>query len=388
MKYEVVFPSLTPACYNKSSSSKTIRRDIMGTAIAEYSVTTAELGKLKKKFVGVKYEVATTAGMDTARKDRRELVTLRTDLEKKRVEIKAPALERCKQIDAEAKRITAEIEALEKPIDDIIKAEEARREEIRKEKERLAAEAQKVLDDKILLIAKLPLTCSGKSAAEVALFLATIEGREIGGEFTGETRVRAEQAKAEAVAEIKIIHAALIDAEERAAAEQAEREAEAIRQAELKKENDRILAEQKAEFQRREAEFAEQKRIQDEKDAAFRAEQEAFRKEQAKIAEAKAAEERAEQEKKDAILAEERKQEELKAEAKRIQDAKDKADAERKEVEAEKERKAAEKALKLANAKCKSAGDALKKILAICNDTEVEALVRIDSIRDLSEANI
>ena len=97
------------------------------SAITEYNATEAALTGLRARLKDARYEVTTTAGMDLARKDRRELRTLRTDLENKRVEIKAPALERCRQIDSEAKRITAELLLLEKPIDDQIKAEEARK---------------------------------------------------------------------------------------------------------------------------------------------------------------------------------------------------------------------------------------------------------------------
>jgi colicin import membrane protein len=79
------------------------------TTVAEYSVTTAALAKLKTELSGKKYAVDNATGMALAKFDRRGLVSLRTDLEKKRIEIKAPALERCKLIDSEANRIKAEL---------------------------------------------------------------------------------------------------------------------------------------------------------------------------------------------------------------------------------------------------------------------------------------
>jgi hypothetical protein len=60
--------------------------------IAEYSPTTAALALLKTELAGKIYPVDNATGMALAKFDRRGLVTLRTDLEKKRVEIKAPAL--------------------------------------------------------------------------------------------------------------------------------------------------------------------------------------------------------------------------------------------------------------------------------------------------------
>lgn len=61
--------------------------------------------------------------------------TLRTSLEAKRKELKAPALERSRLIDSEAKRIESEIRSLEDPIDALITAEEQRRERERAERQ-------------------------------------------------------------------------------------------------------------------------------------------------------------------------------------------------------------------------------------------------------------
>lgn len=71
------------------------------------------------------WDVSTTKGDREARAARKELVTLRTSLEAKRKELKAPALERAKLIDTEAKRIEAEIRSLEDPIDALIVADGA-----------------------------------------------------------------------------------------------------------------------------------------------------------------------------------------------------------------------------------------------------------------------
>jgi len=122
-------------------------------SVIEYSRTDAALHDLTGRYAGIVFDVTTKAGFEQARKARAELRTYRVDLEKVRVEIKAPALERCRLIDAEAKRITAALLALEDPIDAQIKAEEARREEERTraareeaariaEQERIAKEAE------------------------------------------------------------------------------------------------------------------------------------------------------------------------------------------------------------------------------------------------------
>ena len=90
----------------------------MTTTIQEYSATESALADLAQRFKGVVFDVTTKQGMEDAKKGRAELRTYRTDLEKMRKEIKAPALLRCNQIDSEAKRITLELESLEDPIAD------------------------------------------------------------------------------------------------------------------------------------------------------------------------------------------------------------------------------------------------------------------------------
>ena len=116
-----------------------------GAQIVEYSGTDAALADLASRYGGVVYDVTAKDGMEAARKARAELRTWRVDLEKERVRIKAPALERCRLIDTEAKRITLALSALEDPIDAQIKAEEQRKEDerlaaVRAEEERIAAE--------------------------------------------------------------------------------------------------------------------------------------------------------------------------------------------------------------------------------------------------------
>jgi hypothetical protein len=121
----------------------------METQIQEYNQTAAALADLASRFKGVIYDVTKPADMDAARKARAEIRTYRTGLEAKRVEIKSPALERCRLIDAEAKRITAALVELEDPIDAQIKAEENRKEAekqaaIRAEQARIEAEQRAI----------------------------------------------------------------------------------------------------------------------------------------------------------------------------------------------------------------------------------------------------
>jgi hypothetical protein len=132
------------------------------TAIAEYTETAAALADLRQRHEGVVYDVTQPKQMKAAKEARRELRDLRVALEKKRQELKAPVLERGRLLDSEAKRITEELVALEEPIDNQIKAEEARVEEERLRK--LEEERQRVeaIQARIAEIRNLPGTLIGK----------------------------------------------------------------------------------------------------------------------------------------------------------------------------------------------------------------------------------
>jgi len=112
------------------------------TAIKEYSPIEAALTELREKHGKTVFDLTTTAGLKEAKAARAEIRGYRTGLETKRKAVKAPVLQRAKDIDAEAVRITAELSALENPIDAQIKKREA---EIAKEKQdAIDAEAKRV----------------------------------------------------------------------------------------------------------------------------------------------------------------------------------------------------------------------------------------------------
>lgn len=104
--------------------------------IAHYSAYQKSLNTLRDKYQGVIYDVATTEGMEEAKKAREAIRKPRYELEHLRKKLKAPALEYSKRIDSEAKSIREQLEALENPIHEQILYEEKRAE--REEAERQA----------------------------------------------------------------------------------------------------------------------------------------------------------------------------------------------------------------------------------------------------------
>lgn len=140
------------------------------TAIAEYSRIAAALALLSEKYKGAVYEVTTKQGLVTAKAARSELRGYRTNLEAVRKNIKGPALERCRLIDAEAKEITAGLSALEDPIAAQIKIEEDRIEAEREAKLQADIRRVEAIRARISEIISRAETVEGSAAAcEIAL---------------------------------------------------------------------------------------------------------------------------------------------------------------------------------------------------------------------------
>lgn len=319
------------------------------TAIAEYTETARGLAELRQRHQGVVYDVTKSKEMKAAKEARAELRTLRTSLEKKRKEIKAPALDRCRLIDDEAKRLTGEIVELEEPIDVQIKAEEARAETERLEKlevERLRVDG---IARAIEEIRTVPGTLIGKPAVIVEGQLAKLRAQVLEPEFFAERHREAEDALAATIARVE----QQLQAQREQEAEQKRIAAEREELERMREENERLQREaderRRADEERAAAERAEAERVaQAERDriaAEQRAKEEAERVErQRQENEARAAreaQERAEREAREAELAAER---ERQAEEQR------RLDAERARLEKERQEAAAKaEAERLAN---------------------------------------
>ena len=221
--------------------------------IVEYSSTAAALAELRSRYAAP-FDVATAKGMALAKEARAEVRGYRTALETLRKEIKAPALERCRLIDDEAKRITAELLKIEEPIDQQIKAEEQRREaekaaKARAETARIAAIAARIsgIRNRVSAVANQPAAAIRAEWTQVqALELAPADFEEfMPGAITALDETRA------ALTTVLLERVAY---EEEQARLQAEREAEEAR---LKAEREELARLREAEAARQ----AEQARI-------------------------------------------------------------------------------------------------------------------------------
>ena len=342
-----------------------------GKAIVRYDRTAQALAELKARFAGAKFDCTTTAGDKAARAARKELVELRTSLDRKRAEFKAPALAFGKAIDSEAKRLTAEIEALEEPIDAQIKADEARREAEKQAKAEAEARRIAAIQERIAEIRGAVAAAAHSPSALIAEHLADVERLPADHTFE-EFEPAAKAAKEETLAALRRMHGAALQAEAEAARVAAER-------AELERLRAEAAAREKAERERIAAEQAAERAKLAEERAAIEAREKALREEQARLDAAAAAERKrldeiaaaaraeADREAREAREAEEQRLAEERAalqrqqaeEAARI--AAQRAEAERVEAEAAAARRAAQEAAEAAEQQVRDAAPLLLK---------------------------
>lgn len=149
--------------------------EVMKTCeIVEYNPTAAALAELKQRIGQKVYDVTSKAGMTVALADRREVRTIRVNLERIRKELKEPALRRCQQIDGEARVLTAQLEAIESVPDTAIKAEEVRIAAEKAEAERAELARVEQIHEAIRSLETLPMTAIGKAADEIAAMVSRL----------------------------------------------------------------------------------------------------------------------------------------------------------------------------------------------------------------------
>lgn len=272
----------------------------VGNALAEYSKVDAGLAQLRDKYVGVIYDVATPAGLRAASEARRAVREPRYRVEEIRKSAKAPILALGKQIDGEAKRITAALLAIEEPIDEQIKKQEAY--DAEQKRQRQEAERVRITEIQRRLV-KLESLSSGEfytSTTAPDRLMDLLQQLESPPVFDyQEFSARATELRQKAIVALRQAHVESIEREERQAAWEAAKAAQAALEAAERAERERLAAEARAAEEARLAEVRrrldEEKAEQERQAAARRAADEqrareererveAERKEQARIA--------------------------------------------------------------------------------------------------------
>lgn len=235
------------------------------TAVAEFDRVAAGLAALKEQYGGIVYEVHTTKGMEAAKAARAAIREPRYEIERIRKNAKAPIIALGKRLDSEAARITAELDKLESPVDEVIKREEARKEAEKQAK--IEAERKRFADlqERVAMLRGNTMLSASSAPELIAEHIADLERITVDDSFQ-EFRKQAEDAKAAGLARLRDLHAAAVagvaenarimaEREELAKlrAEQAEREAES---------RAKIAEEERLAKVARDAELAEQRRVQ------------------------------------------------------------------------------------------------------------------------------
>jgi len=242
-------------------------------AVIKYSVTDAVIGELKAKYAGLK--IVDTASYENVRVAIGEVRDIRVGVENHRKHLKATALEYGRNVDAEAKRITALLEEVENPL----KSEKAK---VDDEKARIKAEKEQVERDRVAAIrarmfdmVMLTSNLLGKNSVELQqiserLFDMNIT-KEVYQEFTDEAeRVKMECLDASLKAREVRITWEQEEASRKAEAERLDKQRQ-DQEAERKRLDDekaKLEAEKKAEENRKDRErIAEEARVKAEQEA-------------------------------------------------------------------------------------------------------------------------
>ena len=190
-------------------------------------VTDAALTKLKEEY-GTVPDCGTKEGYAIAKAGLLIFRTLRSKVKARQKELKADAIDYNKRVDTEANRIVDFVVALEEPMKEARKAEDAAKEKAKeiaaeKEKERVAA-----IEKDINTIRNVILDCHGKTSLELSGIIGSLEATEIAVDRFAEHTPIAEAAKIEAIEKLKEMKGQALETEQAAikAAEEAERLAE------------------------------------------------------------------------------------------------------------------------------------------------------------------
>ncbi|MFY3460923.1 hypothetical protein ACOTJD_30140 [Achromobacter xylosoxidans] len=302
-------------------------------AIVEFNAVQKGLAALRQELDGVQFDVTTTAGDKAARAARARCVSIRTSADAAYEGWNKPMLAKQREMRAILAKIKDEVKAVEEPIDAQIKAEEARKAEIKAAKEAAELERQRAIQERLDHIRDFATSAAGLSSAKIEAMRETLAEFPLTTELYEHRAGEAIQLHAEVMTKLGQMHGAALAQEQEAArlaAERAELERQRLEQeaaaaaarkaederlakerAELEEQQRRLQAERDAENARQEAARAEQarkdaeaaaalKRQQDEAAAALRAQQEEIDRQRRELEEQQAATRRAEQERAEA----------------------------------------------------------------------------------------
>lgn len=210
---------------------------VVATSIDEIDAVQLGLDELKTKYHGAVFDMTTASGADEARKARAAIRDPRYRVERARKDAKSKLAKLGKQIDERAGQITETLLELEIPIDNQIKAEEARKEAERQQKIMAEQQRQTAIRASLAAIAEIPAKTS-RDVDALRCAIAMLEEMQPS-EAVFEEFI--EQAISLRARSMETLRATLAEEE----ASQAQREELRRQQAELQAERERLDAERR-----------------------------------------------------------------------------------------------------------------------------------------------
>lgn len=177
------------------------------TALATYSPVESGLQELEKRMSGVAYDLTTTKGDKMARADRAECVRLRTSADGIYEAWNKPMLALQRGMRDTRDGIKNRILAIEGPVDQQIKADEARRKAAQAERDRIEAEKRATIQAAINRITGFAMDAVGESSAIIDGLRQQLVEMEVSLEVFGDRTGEAEQARQKVLAQLDSLYA-------------------------------------------------------------------------------------------------------------------------------------------------------------------------------------
>lgn len=211
------------------------------------------LVQLEAKYKDVVFDLSTTKGDKEARQARKELIEVRTGGEKAYKSWNAPILAEQKKARERVAEIEQRVRVLEAPIDQQIKADEARRAAEKAERDRIEAERIAKMRGRIATIAGLPTQAVDMSSDDIGLLIEDLQNAPLTEERFGEFLEEAKQLAAQVVGKLKEMRDGVLRREQQAAElarQQEELDRQRAEMARLQEDLERRRAEQAEESRR------------------------------------------------------------------------------------------------------------------------------------------
>lgn len=271
---DVQFEAQARAEPRVDANAANIRTNIVkvSDAMSEFDAVSAGLAELAARFpVDVVYDVSTGKGMVEAVAHRAAWRDPRLAVERLRKQAKAPVIALGKDIDARAAWLTEQLLLGERPIDEQIKAEEARKEAIRLKKINDEFARTQAIQDAIAEIHMDAMTLAGKPSATIAAGIEAMRSMVLEPMVFQDQMAQAQAAKAAALAKLDLAHKAALHTEAEAAKLAADRaELEQLRKAAAEAAAAKAIADEA----QRAAQRAEAARLAEERAAIDKAQRE------------------------------------------------------------------------------------------------------------------